>query len=84
MYLAGTRCSFLSCSCLSCSGKRRAGHAEGRDHDLVSMLLLLLQEELSAALFHIKDVASRQREVQRRVELLQAEGAKELVSVPRR
>lgn len=83
MHLAGTRCSFLSCSCLSCSGKRRAGNAEGRDHDLVSMLLLL-QEELSAALFHIKDVASRQREVQRRVELLQAEGAKELVSVPRR
>ncbi|XP_075902287.1 uncharacterized protein arhgef33 isoform X2 [Nelusetta ayraudi] len=41
------------------------------------------KEELSVALFHVKDVSSRQREVQRRVELLQAEGAKELISVPR-
>lgn len=48
------------------------------------MVSMLRQEELSVALFHVKDVSSRQREVQRRVELLQAEGAKELISVPRR
>lgn len=46
--------------------------------------VLPLQEELSAALFHIKDVSSRQQEVQRRVELLQAEGVKDHVVVPRR
>ncbi|KAM9847996.1 rho guanine nucleotide exchange factor 33 [Aulostomus maculatus] len=40
------------------------------------------KEELSVALFHIKDVSNRQREVMKRIELLQLENSKDLVSVP--
>ncbi|XP_039995640.1 rho guanine nucleotide exchange factor 33 [Xiphias gladius] len=40
------------------------------------------KEELNVALFHIKDVSGRQREAQKRVELLQLENTKELISVP--
>ena len=42
------------------------------------------QEELNVALFLIKDVSGRQREVQKRVELLQQENAKEFISAPHR
>ncbi|KAE8281044.1 Rho guanine nucleotide exchange factor 33 [Larimichthys crocea] len=42
------------------------------------------KEELNVALFHIKDVSSRQREVQKRIELLQSENAKDVISVPHR
>lgn len=42
--------------------------------------VMCLQEELSVALFHIKDVSSRQREVQKRIEMLQSD----VPSVPRR
>lgn len=42
------------------------------------------QEELDAALFHIKDVSSRQREVQKRIELLLSENTREIISVPYR
>ncbi|XP_071385717.1 rho guanine nucleotide exchange factor 33 [Centroberyx affinis] len=42
------------------------------------------KEELSVALFHIKDVSSRQREVQKRMELLQTDNAKDIISVPHR
>ncbi|XP_034538200.1 rho guanine nucleotide exchange factor 33 [Notolabrus celidotus] len=40
------------------------------------------KEELNVALFHIKDVSSRQREVQKRIEQLQSEHNKEFISVP--
>ncbi|XP_041645860.1 rho guanine nucleotide exchange factor 33 isoform X3 [Cheilinus undulatus] len=41
------------------------------------------KEELNVALFHIKDVSSRQREVQKKIEImLQSENNKELISVP--
>ncbi|XP_030603316.1 rho guanine nucleotide exchange factor 33 isoform X2 [Archocentrus centrarchus] len=39
------------------------------------------KEELSVALFHIRDISSRQREVQKRIELLQSEN-KDFISVP--
>ncbi|XP_041645859.1 rho guanine nucleotide exchange factor 33 isoform X2 [Cheilinus undulatus] len=43
------------------------------------------KEELNVALFHIKDVSSRQREVQKKIEImLQSENNKELISVPHR
>lgn len=42
------------------------------------------QDELNAALFHIKDVSSRQREVQRRIELLLSENTREIIHVPYR
>ncbi|XP_041804093.1 rho guanine nucleotide exchange factor 33 [Chelmon rostratus] len=41
-----------------------------------------LKEELNVALFHIKDVSGRQREVQRRIELLQAQNTKDIIPVP--
>ncbi|XP_070697148.1 rho guanine nucleotide exchange factor 33 isoform X2 [Pempheris klunzingeri] len=41
------------------------------------------KEELNVALFHIKDVSSRQREVQKRIELL-SETPKDVISVPHR
>ncbi|XP_053189256.1 rho guanine nucleotide exchange factor 33 [Scomber japonicus] len=40
------------------------------------------KEELSVALFHIKDVSNRQREVMKRIELLQLENTKDIMSVP--
>ncbi|XP_072246434.1 uncharacterized protein arhgef33 [Leuresthes tenuis] len=40
------------------------------------------KEELNVALFHIKDVSSRQRGMEKRIELLQAENNKEIISVP--
>lgn len=43
-----------------------------------------LQEELNVALFHIKDLSSRQREVQKRIELLQSENTRDIISVPHR
>ncbi|XP_051275623.1 rho guanine nucleotide exchange factor 33 isoform X2 [Dicentrarchus labrax] len=42
------------------------------------------KEELNVALFHIKDVSHRQREVQKRAELLQSENTKDIISVPHR
>ncbi|CAK6960759.1 rho guanine nucleotide exchange factor 33 [Scomber scombrus] len=42
------------------------------------------KEELSVALFHIKDVSNRQREVMKRIELLQSENTKDIMSVPHR
>ncbi|KAM9345415.1 rho guanine nucleotide exchange factor 33 [Symphorus nematophorus] len=42
------------------------------------------KEELNVVLFHIKDVSSRQREVQKRIEVLQAENTKDIISVPHR
>jgi len=36
------------------------------------------------ALFHIKDVSSRQRGMEKTIELLQAENNKEIISVPHR
>ncbi|XP_041866566.1 rho guanine nucleotide exchange factor 33 isoform X2 [Melanotaenia boesemani] len=39
------------------------------------------KEELNVALFHIKDVSSRQKEVQKRIELLQSEDSKDTISV---
>ncbi|KAK7902120.1 hypothetical protein WMY93_018889 [Mugilogobius chulae] len=38
------------------------------------------KEELSTTLFHIKEMSSRQREIHRRIELLQLENTKELIS----
>lgn len=46
--------------------------------------MMCLQEELNVALFHIKDVSGRQREVQRRIELLQAQNTKDIIPVPHR
>ncbi len=46
--------------------------------------VICLQEELNVALFHIKEVSSRQREVQKRIELLQSENTKDIISVPQR
>lgn len=46
--------------------------------------IISLQEELNVALFHIKDVSSRQREVQKRIELLQSDNTKNNISFPRR
>ncbi|XP_074531322.1 rho guanine nucleotide exchange factor 33 isoform X2 [Halichoeres trimaculatus] len=40
------------------------------------------KEELNVALFHIKDVSSRQREVQKRIEQLQSEHIKDFISAP--
>ncbi|XP_030298029.1 rho guanine nucleotide exchange factor 33 isoform X2 [Sparus aurata] len=42
------------------------------------------KEELNVALFHIKDVSSRQREVQKRIEVLQSENPRDIMSVPHR
>ncbi|XP_074503264.1 rho guanine nucleotide exchange factor 33 [Sebastes fasciatus] len=42
------------------------------------------KEELNVALFHIKDVSSRQREVQKRIELMQSENTKDFLYVPHR
>lgn len=38
------------------------------------------KEELSTTLFHIKEMSSRQREIHRRIELLQLENAKEVIT----
>lgn len=46
--------------------------------------IICFQEELNVVLFHIKDVSSRQREVQKKIELLQSENTKDLISVPHR
>lgn len=43
-----------------------------------------LQEELNVALFHIKDVSSKQRDVQRRMELLQSDNNKDVITFPHR
>lgn len=48
------------------------------------LCIMCLQEELNVALFHIKDVSGRQREVQKRIEMLQSESSKEIISVPHR
>ncbi|XP_022054184.2 rho guanine nucleotide exchange factor 33 [Acanthochromis polyacanthus] len=40
------------------------------------------KEELNVALFHIKDVSSRQRDVQKRIEMLQSENYKDIISTP--
>nr|XP_046258918.1 rho guanine nucleotide exchange factor 33 [Scatophagus argus] len=40
------------------------------------------KEELNVALFHIKDVSIRQREVQKRIELFQSENTKDILPVP--
>ncbi|CAG6016574.1 unnamed protein product [Menidia menidia] len=40
------------------------------------------KEELNGALFHIKDVSSRQRGVEKRMELLHTENNREITSVP--
>ncbi|XP_042358714.1 rho guanine nucleotide exchange factor 33 [Plectropomus leopardus] len=40
------------------------------------------KEELNVVLFHIKDVSGRQKEVQKRIELLQSENTKDIISVP--
>ncbi|XP_037542940.1 rho guanine nucleotide exchange factor 33 [Nematolebias whitei] len=42
-----------------------------------------IKEELNVALFHIKDVSSRQMEMQKRMELLQFESNKDTISIPR-
>lgn len=42
------------------------------------------QDELNVALFHIKDVSSRQREVQKTIEQLQSDNGKDLISVQHR
>lgn len=46
--------------------------------------IICSQEELNVALFHIKDVSSRQREVQKKIEQLQLENGKETTSVQHR
>ncbi|TKS85877.1 Rho guanine nucleotide exchange factor 33 [Collichthys lucidus] len=56
-----------------------------RDHGMEEKLQAhQTDEELNVALFHIKDVSSRQREVQKRIELLQSENGNDVVSVPHR
>ncbi|XP_072293561.1 rho guanine nucleotide exchange factor 33 isoform X2 [Eucyclogobius newberryi] len=40
------------------------------------------KEELSTTLFHIKEMSSRQREIHRRIELLQLENTKDAISTP--
>lgn len=40
------------------------------------------KEELSTTLFHIKEMSSRQREIHRRIELLQLDNTKEVISAP--
>uniref|UniRef100_A0A674P5H2 DH domain-containing protein n=1 Tax=Takifugu rubripes TaxID=31033 RepID=A0A674P5H2_TAKRU len=42
------------------------------------------KEELNVALFHIKDISSRQREVQKTIEHLQLENSKDIISVQHR
>ena len=55
------------------------------DFRLKSLLhVICLQEELNVALFHIKDVSGRQKEVQKKIELLQSENNKDIISVPLR
>lgn len=46
--------------------------------------IICSQEELNVALFHIKDVSSRQREVQKKVEELQLEKSKDTISAQHR
>ncbi len=46
--------------------------------------IICLQEELNAALFHIKEVSSRQKEVQKKMEVLESENTKDIISVPYR
>ncbi|MEQ2186814.1 hypothetical protein GOODEAATRI_032593 [Goodea atripinnis] len=45
---------------------------------------IYLQEELNVALFHIRDMSNRQREAQRRMELLQIESNKDIIPLPHR
>ncbi|XP_040905220.1 rho guanine nucleotide exchange factor 33 [Toxotes jaculatrix] len=40
------------------------------------------KEELNVALYHIKDVSSRQRDVQKRMDLLQSENTRDIISAP--
>ncbi|KAM4729834.1 uncharacterized protein arhgef33 isoform 3-T3 [Anableps anableps] len=42
------------------------------------------KEELNVALFHIRDMSNRQREAQRKMELLQIESNKDIISLPHR
>ncbi|XP_032408957.1 rho guanine nucleotide exchange factor 33 isoform X4 [Xiphophorus hellerii] len=42
------------------------------------------KEELNVALFHIRDMSNRQREAQRRMELLQIESNKDIIPLPHR
>lgn len=46
--------------------------------------IICSQEELNVALFHIKDVSSRQREAQKKIEQLQLENGKDIISVQHR
>lgn len=63
-------------------------HCESYQFTAVTLMqflgMICLQEELNVALLHIKDVSSRQREVQKRIELLQSENTKDIISVPHR
>ncbi|XP_056291617.1 rho guanine nucleotide exchange factor 33 [Pseudoliparis swirei] len=61
-------------------------HQSDVDDKIMSLKnsLNTFQEELNAALLHIHDVSSRQREVQRRIELLSSESTKDFIFVPHR
>uniref|UniRef100_A0A8C4ET44 Rho guanine nucleotide exchange factor (GEF) 33 n=1 Tax=Dicentrarchus labrax TaxID=13489 RepID=A0A8C4ET44_DICLA len=58
------------------------GVSKDKEENVEEASLEIAQEELNVALFHIKDVSHRQREVQKRAELLQSENTKDIISVP--
>ncbi|KAM6915806.1 uncharacterized protein arhgef33 [Xenentodon cancila] len=59
-------------------------HQTDVDEKIMSLKnsLNTFKEELNVALFHIKDVSSRQKEVQKKMELLQSENGKDIISAP--
>ena len=48
------------------------------------LCIICLQEELNVVLFHIRDVSGTQKEVQKRLEVLQSESTKDVISFSHR
>ncbi|XP_026165296.1 rho guanine nucleotide exchange factor 33 isoform X2 [Mastacembelus armatus] len=67
-------------------GEKLQAHQTDVDDKIMGLKnsLNTFKDELNVAMFHIKEVSSRQREVQKRIELLQPENTKDIIVVPHR
>uniref|UniRef100_A0A087XGX7 Rho guanine nucleotide exchange factor (GEF) 33 n=1 Tax=Poecilia formosa TaxID=48698 RepID=A0A087XGX7_POEFO len=67
-------------------GEKLQAHQTEVDDKIMGLKnsLNTFKEELNVALFHIRDMSNRQREAQRRMELLQIESNKDIIPLPHR
>uniref|UniRef100_A0A096MEZ2 Rho guanine nucleotide exchange factor (GEF) 33 n=1 Tax=Poecilia formosa TaxID=48698 RepID=A0A096MEZ2_POEFO len=65
-------------------GEKLQAHQTEVDDKIMGLKnsLNTFKEELNVALFHIRDMSNRQREAQRRMELLQIESNKDIIPLP--